>query len=170
MPEHGTSVGWPGAGGAGAQFDGFGPVKQQPEEDTLAPMMSGVLTDAEQPNCFSLGSGGGGGGGHRRRSFGGSGGAAAMSGVTIGDGAIGPASPELLQQQQQQQELLSYQQQQQQHSALLALQQQQQQAAAAAAASQQAFSQLGGLPVSSPHMDVAWGSRGQSVADGFGPG
>ena len=102
------------------------------EEDTLAPMLSGALPDSQQqPGAFSLG----GGGSQQQQSF------------------RGTYGPEL---SQQEQELLAYQQQQQQHNALLALQQQQQQAAVAAA-SQQAFSQLGGLPASSPQLDGGWG-------------
>jgi hypothetical protein len=109
------------------------------EEDTLAPMLSGALPGSlgqQQPGGFSLGSGGTG---QQQCSF----------GSTYGS--------EL---SQQEQELLAYQQQQQQqHAALLALQQQQQQqAATVAAASQQAFSQLGGLPASSPQLDGAWGA------------
>ena len=107
------------------------------DEDTLAPMLSGALPGSlgqQQPGGFSIGSGGG----QQQRSFG------------------NPYGAEL---SQQEQELLVYQQQQQQqHAALLALQQQQ--AAAVAAASQQAFSQLGGLPASSPQLDGAWGAPG----------
>ena len=106
------------------------------EEDTLAPMLSGALPGSlgqQQPGGFSLGGAADGSSGQQQRSY----------GSTYGS--------EL---SQQEHELLVYQQQQQQqHAALLALQQQQ--AAAVAVASQQAFSQLGGLPASSPQLDGA---------------
>jgi hypothetical protein len=98
-------------------------------------MLSGALPDSQQqPGAFALGSGSS----QQRGSF---------------SGAYGSELS------QPEQELLAYHhQQQQQQSALLALQQQQQ--AAVAAASQQAFSQLGGLPASSPQLDGAWGGPG----------